>query len=105
MPVLTTTAMTFRMTAAFNFMLASSPLSKSVQHWIETVAEFLSPPDGLILFCGMSIGFEDVTVSYVPTPRAPFDETVTFVEGEVAGKGRRRVNGSGVSDHIADSHE
>ena len=28
MPVLTTTAMTFRMTVAFNFMLASSPLSK-----------------------------------------------------------------------------
>src|SRR5215469_10014666 len=28
MPVLTTTAMTFRMTVAFNFMLGSSPLSK-----------------------------------------------------------------------------
>jgi len=28
MPVLTTTAMTFRMTVAFNFMLASPPLSK-----------------------------------------------------------------------------
>ncbi|MEQ4723943.1 nitroreductase family protein [Nonomuraea sp. B19D2] len=45
-----------------------------------TVAEVLSPPDGLILFCGMSIGFEDVTVGYARTGRAPLDETVTFVE-------------------------
>jgi hypothetical protein len=29
----------------------------------ETVAEVLSPPDGLILFCGMSIGHEDPAVS------------------------------------------
>ncbi len=35
----------------------------------ETVAKFLSPPDGLILFCGMSIGYEDPTVSYVRRPR------------------------------------
>ncbi len=28
----------------------------------KTVAEVLSPPDELLLFCGMSIGFEDVTV-------------------------------------------
>jgi nitroreductase len=70
-----------------------------------TVAEVVSPPDGLILFCGMSIGFEDVTVSYARTARAPLDETVTFVEGQVAGKGRRRVNGPNVADHIADSHE
>ncbi|WP_203980119.1 nitroreductase [Planotetraspora silvatica] len=46
-----------------------------------TVAEVLSPPDGLILFCGMSIGFEDVTVGYARTGRAPLEETVTFVEG------------------------
>ncbi|HZE34525.1 MAG TPA: nitroreductase [Actinoallomurus sp.] len=45
-----------------------------------TVAEVLSPPDGLILFCGMSIGFEDLTVDYVRTGRAPLDETVTFVD-------------------------
>ncbi|MFE2472355.1 nitroreductase [Streptomyces sp. NPDC059340] len=45
----------------------------------ETVAEVLSPPDELILFCGMSIGFEDVTVDYARTGRAPLDETVTFV--------------------------
>jgi hypothetical protein len=27
----------------------------------------------------MSIGYEDTTVSYVRTGRAPLDETVTFV--------------------------
>jgi hypothetical protein len=47
----------------------------------ETVAEFLSPSDELILFCGMSIGCEDPAVSYVRTGRAPLDETVTFVGG------------------------
>ncbi|MFE7267061.1 nitroreductase [Streptomyces sp. NPDC057592] len=47
----------------------------------KTVAEILSPPDDLILFCGMSIGFEDATVGYTRTGRAPLDETVTFVEG------------------------
>lgn len=45
-----------------------------------TVAEVLSPPDELILFCGMSIGYEDVTVDHARTGRAPVDETVTFVE-------------------------
>jgi nitroreductase len=47
----------------------------------KTVAEVLSPPDGLILFCGMSIGYEGVTVRYARTGRAPLGETVTFVEG------------------------
>ncbi|MGI5460801.1 nitroreductase [Streptomyces sp. CA-249302] len=46
-----------------------------------TVAEVLSPPDDLILFCGMSIGFEDDTVDHPRTGRAPRDETVTFVDG------------------------
>jgi len=46
-----------------------------------TVAEIVSPPDDLILFCGMSIGYEDVTVPYIRTQRAPLDETVTFVGG------------------------
>jgi nitroreductase len=45
-----------------------------------TVAEILSPPDELILFCGMSIGFEDVTVKHARTGRAPLTETVRFVE-------------------------
>jgi nitroreductase len=47
----------------------------------KTVAEFVSPPAEFILFCGMSIGYEDKTVKYVRTGRAPLDETVTFVEG------------------------
>jgi nitroreductase len=46
----------------------------------KTVAEIVSPPDELILFCGMSIGYEDATVSYVRNARAPLAETVTFIE-------------------------
>ena len=46
----------------------------------ETVAQTVSPPDGLILFCGLSIGYEDPTVSYIRTGRAPIDETVTYVD-------------------------
>ncbi|MFF4899555.1 nitroreductase [Streptomyces sp. NPDC001068] len=46
-----------------------------------TVAEVLSPPDGLVLFCGMSIGYEDVSAHYPRTGRAPLRETVTFVGG------------------------
>ena len=45
----------------------------------ETVAEALSPPEELILFCGMSIGYEDPAVSFPRTGRAPLAETVTFV--------------------------
>jgi nitroreductase len=45
----------------------------------KTVAEFLSPPEELILFCGMSIGYEDPTVTYARTGRAPLGETVAFV--------------------------
>ena len=44
-----------------------------------SVAEVLSPPDNLILFCGMSIGYEDVAGEHPRTGRAPLDETVTFV--------------------------
>src|SRR5262249_25551938 len=69
----------------------------------KTVAEIVSPPDGLILFCGMSIGFEDVTVGFAHSRRAPLDETVTFVEDQVAGKGK--VKGPSVADHITDSHQ
>ncbi|MEU0601671.1 nitroreductase [Streptomyces sp. NPDC006393] len=46
-----------------------------------SVAEVLSPPSELMLFCGMSIGFEDATVDHVRTGRALLDETVTFVDG------------------------
>ena len=44
-----------------------------------SVAEVLVPPDDLVLFCGMSIGFEDDTVHHARTGRAPIGETVTFV--------------------------
>jgi hypothetical protein len=37
----------------------------------------------LLLFCGMSIGFEDATVGYTRTDRAQLDETVVFVEPRV----------------------
>ena len=47
----------------------------------EVLSEVLSLPDGLILFCGMSIGHEDPKVSYTRTGRAPLNETVTFVDG------------------------
>ena len=50
----------------------------------KTVAEALSPPGELILYCGMSIGFEDVTVREDETGRAPLDETVMFVDSLVA---------------------
>lgn len=45
----------------------------------ETVAEFVSPADGLILFCGMSIGYEDPAAGSARSGRAPLEETVTFV--------------------------
>ncbi len=38
------------------------------------------PPDDLMLFRGMSIGYEDGTGRHTRTCRAPLDETVTFVE-------------------------
>ncbi|KDE99771.1 NADH dehydrogenase [Mycolicibacterium aromaticivorans JS19b1 = JCM 16368] len=44
-----------------------------------TVADVVSPPDELMLFCGMSVGYEDISVSYSRTGRAPLDETVTFL--------------------------
>jgi nitroreductase len=45
----------------------------------KTVAETTSPPDELVLFCGMSIGYEDPGVSYVHNARVPLEETVTFI--------------------------
>jgi nitroreductase len=45
----------------------------------KTVAKVLSPPKELMLYCGMSIGYEDVTGDQPRTGRAPLDETVTFV--------------------------
>jgi nitroreductase len=45
-----------------------------------TVAEVVSPPDELMLICGMSIGFEDRAASRVRIARAPLAETVTFLD-------------------------
>ena len=45
-----------------------------------TVAHVLSPPPELVLFCGMSIGYEDPAVTYVRTGREPLEATVTFVD-------------------------
>ncbi|WP_367127204.1 nitroreductase [Saccharothrix sp. HUAS TT1] len=45
----------------------------------KTVADVLSPPEGLILFCGVSIGYEDVAAHHPRTGRAPLAETVVFV--------------------------
>lgn len=47
----------------------------------KTVADVLSPPDNLMLFCGMSIGYEDPEFREERYRRAPLDETVTFVDG------------------------
>ncbi|MFD3519838.1 nitroreductase [Streptomyces sp. NPDC058653] len=51
-----------------------------------SVAEAVSPPDDLLLFCGMSIGFEDVSVDHPRTGRAPLCETVAFVDGRIPGR-------------------
>ncbi|GGT33800.1 hypothetical protein GCM10010254_62900 [Streptomyces chromofuscus] len=74
-----------------------------------TVAEILSPPDQLILFCGMSIGFEDDTARCFRTGRAPLAETVAFVdtvdaaqpvplpEGTAATGSTSRLHGAGTT--------
>lgn len=46
----------------------------------KTVAEIVSPPDALVLFCGMSIGFEDPAAPHARIDRAPLGETVTFLD-------------------------
>jgi nitroreductase len=56
-----------------------------------TVAEVLSPPDELILYCGMSIGFEDVAVREDHIGRAPLHETVVFVDSLVARLPQREI--------------
>ena len=46
----------------------------------KTVADIVAPPEELMLFCGMSIGYQDPAEKYIRTLRAPIDETVTFIE-------------------------
>ncbi|RDH78987.1 nitroreductase [Mycolicibacterium moriokaense] len=47
----------------------------------KTVADIVSPPDDLMLFCGMSIGYEDRTVAFVRNERAPLSDIATFIGG------------------------
>ncbi|WP_129843537.1 nitroreductase [Streptomyces sp. RFCAC02] len=51
----------------------------SVYH--RTVAAVVAPPPELLLFCGVSIGFEDPAAHGAPIGRAPFAETVAFIDG------------------------
>jgi nitroreductase len=51
----------------------------SVYH--RTAAETVRPPSGLLLFAGLSIGFEDPSVPHARIDRAPLSETVTFLDG------------------------
>lgn len=44
-----------------------------------SVAEVVSPPDELMLFCGISIGFEDTSTNYARIDRVPLAETATFL--------------------------
>ncbi|GHE84771.1 hypothetical protein GCM10017786_15730 [Amycolatopsis deserti] len=44
-----------------------------------TVAEVVSPPERLILFCGLSIGYADPAANQERIDRAPLAETVTFL--------------------------
>lgn len=44
----------------------------------KTVAQVLSPHEDLILFCGVSIGYEDSQSRETQIGRAPLHETVTF---------------------------
>lgn len=46
----------------------------------ESVADIVEPPDELMLFCGMSIGYRDPHEVYIRTGRAPITETVTFID-------------------------
>ncbi|OBK77087.1 nitroreductase [Mycobacterium sp. 1164985.4] len=45
----------------------------------ETVGDVVRAPDDLMLFCGMSIGYQDPDEVYIRTGRAPLEETVGFV--------------------------
>ena len=47
----------------------------------KSVDAVTQPPPELMLFCGMSIGYEDPDVSFVDNGRASLDETVTFIDG------------------------
>ena len=46
----------------------------------DSVADIVAPPDELMLFCGMSIGYPDPSEVFIRTGRAPIEETVTFID-------------------------
>jgi nitroreductase len=46
-----------------------------------TVGEIVGADDGLVLFCGVAVGFEKTGVPRLRTGRAGLEETVTFVGG------------------------
>lgn len=54
----------------------------SVYH--RTVADVLPLEPELILYCGVSIGYEDPSAPFPRTRRAPLSETVTFLGGPIA---------------------
>ncbi len=49
--------------------------------WYKTVADFFAVPEGLMLFCGMGIGYMDEAspINSLRTDRAPLEEIATFV--------------------------
>ncbi|MEW1887853.1 nitroreductase [Streptomyces sp. NPDC085659] len=47
----------------------------------ETVKRTVGPPDELVLFCGISVGFEKEGVPRLRTGRADMTETVSFIGG------------------------
>ncbi|EST19445.1 nitroreductase [Streptomyces roseochromogenus] len=55
----------------------------SVYH--RTVADVVAPPEELVLFAGLSIGFEDRSAPFARIGRAPLAETVTFLGDSASG--------------------
>jgi nitroreductase len=49
--------------------------------WPRTVAEFVGMPDELLLFAGMSLGYEDPAspMNGYRTPRAPLESFASFL--------------------------
>jgi hypothetical protein len=64
----------------------------------KTVAEITAPPGELMLFCGMSIGYEDVAERYTRTGRAPLEETVTYIGDENGTRSSRLLGAVSGSD-------
>ncbi|MER6026059.1 hypothetical protein [Streptomyces sp. NPDC001851] len=50
-----------------------------------TAAVIVSPPEELVLFAGVSMGFADPTAPYARIDRAPLGETLTFLDDGAGG--------------------